>query len=236
MVLAILQARTSSHRLPGKVLSPILGTPMILRALERISRAERIDHLVLATSTDPSDDPLAEVVEGAGYRVHRGPLEDVLSRFLQVLDGADDTTVVRLTGDNVLCDPAVVDRVIDEHLGSGADYTANTLERSYPRGLDVEVFRADALRAVDPLAVAIEEREHVTIGIYRRPEVFSLHSVTQTPDRSDLRWTVDYPEDLAFARAVYESLFAENPTFGQEEVVALLEAHPELARRESDHA
>lgn len=236
MVLAILQARTSSHRLPGKVLSPILGTPMILRALERISRAERIDTVVLATSIDPSDDPLAEVVAAAGYRVHRGPLADVLSRFLQVLDGADDATVVRLTGDNVLCDPAVIDRVIDEHLRSGADYTANTLERSYPRGLDVEVFRADALRAVDPLAVASEEREHVTIGIYRRPEIFSLHSVTQTPDRSDLRWTVDYPEDLAFARAVYESLFTENPTFGQEEVVALLDAHPELARRESDHA
>lgn len=235
MVIAILQARTSSHRLPGKVLSPILGMPLILRALERIGRAGRIDRLVLATSTDPSDDLLAAAVADAGHRVHRGPLDDVLSRFLQVIDGSDDETVVRLTGDNVLTDPAVIDRVIEAHLASGADYTANTLERSFPRGLDVEVFRAEALRHVDRLATSSDEREHVTLGIYRRPEVFALHSVTQHPDRSDLRWTVDYPEDLEFARAVYEHLWESNPLFGQDEVLAFLQQHPELTRRESDH-
>ncbi|WP_217184522.1 cytidylyltransferase domain-containing protein [Streptomyces sp. AC495_CC817] len=236
MVLAILQARTSSHRLPGKVLSPVLGTPLILRALERISRAERIDVLVLATSSDPSDDQLAEVVSRAGYRVHRGPLDDVLTRFLQVIDGHDEETVVRLTGDNALSDPRVIDDVIAAHLASGADYTANTLERSFPRGLDVEVFRADALRAVDRLTSTDDEREHVTLGIYRRPGVFRLHSVTQPLDRSELRWTVDYPEDLAFARAVYEDLYDAQPTFGQQEILDLLDRRPELVRREADHA
>lgn len=235
MVLAILQARTSSHRLPGKVLSPILGVPLIIRALERVSRSEQIDRLILATSTDPSDDALAAAVAEAGYVVHRGPLDDVLSRFLQVIDGPDDSTTVRLTGDNVLTDPAVIDRVIQAHLDSGADYTANTLERTFPRGLDVEVFRAGALRSVAALALEPDEREHVTLGIYRRPEVFTLRSVTQEPDRSDLRWTVDYPEDLAFARAVYEHLFADDPAFGQDDIVALLAEHPELIRRESDH-
>jgi spore coat polysaccharide biosynthesis protein SpsF len=235
MVLAILQARTSSHRLPGKVLSHILGMPLILRGLERIGRAQRIDRLVLATSTDPSDDPLAAVVADAGYRVHRGPLDDVLSRFLQVIDGPDDETIIRLTGDNVLADPAVIDRVIDAHLRSGADYTANTLERSFPRGLDVEAFRAGALRHVDRLVTEPAEREHVTLGIYHRPETFTLHSVTQEPDRSDLRWTVDYPEDLDFARAVYGRLLETNPFFGQDDVLALLDEHPEMIRRESDH-
>lgn len=236
MVLAILQARTSSSRLPGKVLEPVAGAPLILRALERISWARTIDTLVLATSTEESDNALAEIVSGAGYTVHRGPLDDVLTRFLGVLDVYDDNTVVRLTGDNVLCDPVVIDRVVEEHLAAGADYTSNVIERSFPRGLDVEVFRADALRAVDALAVEAEEREHVTIGIYRRPESFKLHSVTQPTDRSALRWTVDFPEDLAFARAVYDELFEDTPSFGQEDVATLLDRRPELIRRESDQA
>lgn len=236
MVLAILQARTSSHRLPGKVLSPVLGMPLILRGLERISRAERIDRVVLATSDHPSDDDLALLVEETGYEVHRGPLDDVLTRFLQVLDRFDDETVVRLTGDNVLSDPDVIDHVIAAHLESGADYTANTLARSYPRGLDVEAFRADALRAIDKVAASADEREHVTLGIYRRPLEFRLHSVVQPTDRSHLRWTVDYPADLEFARAVYAHLHESNPFFGQEDVVNLLETHPELTLRESDLA
>ncbi|SEB96288.1 cytidylyltransferase domain-containing protein [Microbacterium hydrocarbonoxydans] len=234
MVLAILQARTSSHRLPGKVLSPILGTPLILRALERISRSALIDRIVLATSDDPSDDALARVVSDAGYVVQRGPLDDVLTRFIQVLDRFDDETVVRLTGDNVLCDPRVIDEVISAHLDGGADYTANTLQRTYPRGLDVEVFRADALRAVDGSAVAADEREHVTLGIYRRPELFRLRSVTQPIDRSELRWTVDHPADLEFARTVYSHLHDTDAAFGQEQVVGLLETHPDLVLREQD--
>ncbi|UUE21899.1 cytidylyltransferase domain-containing protein [Microbacterium sp. J1-1] len=235
MVLAILQARTSSARLPGKVLSPILGVPLILRALERIARSQRIDAIVLATSTDRSDDLLAEVVVDAGYRVHRGPLDDVLTRFIQVISGEDDSeAIVRLTGDNALCDPSVIDDVIDAHERSGADYTANTLERSYPRGLDVEVIRAAALREADRISKAPDEREHVTLGIYRRPDVFALHSVTQPQDRSDLRWTVDYPADLEFARGIYKRLYDQQPAFGQAEVLALLEENPELVRRESD--
>lgn len=233
-MLAILQARTSSQRLPGKVLSPVLGTPLILRALERISRSALVDRIVLATSDDPSDDMLALVVSEAGYDVHRGPLDDVLTRFVQVLERFDDETVVRLTGDNVLCDPRVIDEVIGAHLEGGADYTANTLERTFPRGLDVEVFGADVLRAVDRSAVDAAEREHVTLGIYRRPEQYRLRSVTQPIDRSDLRWTVDHPADLEFARTVYSHLHGIDETFGQQQVVKLLEAHPGLALREQD--
>lgn len=235
-MLAILQARTSSHRLPGKVLAPVAGAPLILRALERISRASLIDRIVLATSDDATDDDLAAVVSEAGYDVHRGPLANVLMRFLQVLDRFPDDTVVRLTGDNVLCDPVVIDDVIRAHLDNGVDYTSNTLQRSFPRGLDVEVFRAAVLRDVAALATSEEEREHVTLGIYRRPERFRLHSVVQSPDRSSLRWTVDFPADLEFARAVYEHLLRRAPRFGQEDVVELLEEHPALVVRESDVA
>lgn len=232
MSIAILQARSSSRRLPRKVLEPILGVPLILRALERIARASLIDQLVLATSVDSSDDELARVVADAGYAVHRGPLDDVLSRFLGVLADRDVETVVRLTGDNALSDPVVIDQVIEAHLAAGSDYTANTLERSFPRGLDVEVTRPSALRALNDLPLTAEEREHVTMGIYRRPKTFALHSVTQQPDRSDLRWTVDYPEDLEFARAVYGHFLPDNPLFGQADILELLERHPELVHRE----
>lgn len=234
MVLAILQARMSSQRLPGKVLEPVLGEPLILRAIERISSATALAGLVLATSTDPSDDRLAEAVEAAGVRVHRGSLNDVLSRFIEVVDRYRPETVVRLTGDNVLADPAVIDRVIATHHRAGADYTSNVLERTFPRGLDVEVIQANALYAVNDLVTDRDEREHVTLGIYHRPKRFSLHSVVQEQDNSDLRWTVDYAEDLAFARSVFEALYPENPRFGQREILALLDRRPELRRTEED--
>lgn len=234
MILAVLQARMSSTRLPGKVLEPILGMPLILRAIERIQRAGTLDGLVLATSTDPSDDPLAEVAQSAGITVRRGSLNDVLQRFVDVADEFSPEAVVRLTGDNALTDPAIIDRVVEEHVASGADYTSNTVQRTFPRGLDAEVVSASALRAVAALGIAPEEREHVTIGVYRRPERFSLRAVTQRPDRSELRWTVDYPEDLAFARAVYGELHASNPSFGQDDVLDLLARRPELRRTEAD--
>src|SRR5689334_18394344 len=127
MILAILQARTSSSRLPGKVLLPLAGQPMILRQIERVRRARRIDRLVVATSEDPSDDELAHALERAGVDVHRGPLADVLARFTGALAAFGPTDhVVRLTGDCPLADPAVIDATIERVTGAGADYGSNT--------------------------------------------------------------------------------------------------------------
>jgi spore coat polysaccharide biosynthesis protein SpsF len=234
VILGILQARTSSTRLPGKVLMPLLGEPMIVRELERLAQATTLDGLVVATSTDPSDDELSATVGAAGIDVRRGSLDDVLGRFLQVIDEYDPGVVVRLTADNPLTDPDVLDLIVRTHLEGGADYTSNAIERSYPRGLDVEAVEADALRAMRDLGPDAEEREHVTIGIYRRPESFRLQAVTQRPDRSDLRWTVDEPGDLAFAERVYQALYPTNPAFRQADVLALLEREPGLRRTESD--
>ncbi len=236
MILAVLQARMSSTRLPGKVLEPILDKPLILRAIERITRASTLDGLVLATSVDPSDDPLAEIAERAGVTVRRGSLEDVLSRYLQVVNEMRPDTVVRLTGDNALTDPAVIDRVVAEHQRTGADYTSNTVERTFPRGLDVEVATADALRTVGRVATDRAEREHVTMGIYRRPESFNVSQLLQYPDRSEMRWTVDLPADLAFAREVYAELYPADPGFGQDEILALIKRRPDLNRTEAHAA
>ena len=221
--LAILQARMSSSRLPGKVMAPLLGEPMIGRQLERLRRAKAIDTLMVATSVDPGDDPLAAYCESLGLSVFRGPLDDVLERYRAALalhPGAK--AVVRLTADCPLTDPELIDRVIEHHHEAGADYTSNTLgDRTYPHGLDTEVIRADVLfdaarRASDPY-----EREHVTPYIYRRPETYRLAGVARHESRAALRWTVDFPQDLAFVRDVYAKLYPFNPEFDSDAVAAL---------------
>lgn len=230
MILGVIQARCSSHRLPGKVLAPVLGEPMIVRQLERLRRSTMIEQLVVATSVDSSDDELAHVLDARSVTVRRGSLDDVASRFEAVVEEFTPTTLVRLTADCPLADPAIIDRVVREHLDSGADYSSNTLERTYPQGLDVECVRSEAFAAFMAMEHDPDEREHVTLGIYRRPDQFTLHSVTQERDRSKLRWTVDYPEDLEFVRSVYNHLYENNPNFVQDDVLALLERHPELSR------
>ena len=230
----ILQARMSSTRMPGKVLAPLLGEPMIIRQLERLHRSQTMDEVVVATSTDPSDDVLAEALESHGETVRRGSLDDVLARYLTVIDEFDPQLVVRITGDNPLIDPGVIDRAVREHDEAGADYSSTGLSQRFPKGLDTEVVDPAALRRVVELGPDDYEREHVTPGVYRRPDLFRLNTVTQPVDRSNLRWTVDYPEDFAWATAVYERLYATNPTFGQEEVVALVERDPSLNRTSAD--
>lgn len=227
MILAILQARVSSSRLPGKVLKPLVGQPMFVRQIERIRRASLIDRLVLATSIDPSDDPLAELAGRHDIPFHRGPLEDVLTRFMGSAQPYGPDWVVRLTGDCPLADPQVIDRVIEETLAAGADYGSNTIVPTYPDGLDVEVVRYGVLETIAREPRTPAEREHVTLAIHRRPDRFKLHSVTQTPDLSHLRWTVDNPEDFALVQRIYEGLYPVDPAFVTADVLALLERHPE---------
>jgi len=234
MKLAILQARSTSTRLPGKVLAPIVGKPMLVHQVERIQRSTLLDGLVVATSADPSDDELAQVMTDHGVTVRRGPLDDVFSRFAVVVEEFLPDTIVRLTGDNPLADPDVIDEVLRGHLDAGSDYTSNSLERSYPYGLDVECVTGEAFARLAAIDLDADEREHVTMGFYRRPDQFSLHAVTQALDVSTLRWSVDYPEDFAFVTAVYERLYADNPTFGQADVLALIEAQPELRHTVND--
>lgn len=213
----------SSTRLPGKVLRPVLGEPMISRQVERLARCTRIDQLVVATSDRPDDDILAAHVDSLGLPVFRGSLNDVLDRFhgaLTAFGPAD--TMVRMTADCPLADPVLIDRVIAAHLDSGADYTSNTPPvRTFPHGLDVEVMAASVLDAAWREAVDPYEREHVTPFIYRRPERFTLGYVSDAPSLAHLRWTVDTPQDLDFVRHVYETLYPASPAFTSADVAAL---------------
>jgi spore coat polysaccharide biosynthesis protein SpsF len=232
MILAILQARMSSTRLPGKVLRPLAGGPMILRQVERLRRSRRIDRLVLATSDHRSDDVLAEVAGAAAVIVFRGDLDDVLARYIGAIDafGEGAGHIVRLTGDCPLADPEVIDAVIARHLETGADYTANTWgRRTFPKGLDVDIVRTVVLREAGAEAVDPYEREHVLPFIYRRPQRYDLRGLTQAAEEGEVRWTVDRPDDLAFVSAVYDGLYAADPAFTSEDVRAFVRAAPNLA-------
>ena len=228
-VLCILQARVSSTRLPGKVLKPILGEPMLARQIERIARAQRVDALTVATSDQASDDGVAALCERLGVECFRGSLDDVLDRFYQAAELSGPSHVMRLTGDCPLTDPAILDALVELHLAGGFEYSSNVEERTYPDGLDAEIFRRDLLVRAWRDATSPYEREHVTPFMRQaEPEGHRGH-LRDVIDRSNLRWTVDFPEDLAFVSRVFEELYPSDPGFGAEDVHRLLLAHPEIA-------
>lgn len=227
-VVAIVQARMGSTRLPGKVMRPLLGQPMLAQILHRLGQATRVDALLVATSTHAADDAIADLAAAVGVDCFRGSEQDVLSRFVGAARRADADLVVRITADCPFVDPQVVDHLLVEHLLAGADYTSNTLERTYPHGADVEVFSRTVLETAAAEAAGDWEREHVTPFIWSRPERYRLHQVRAGPElqHPEYRLTVDTEEDYMLARAVYETL--GHPDFGLAEVIALLERQPWL--------
>ena len=232
--LAVLQARMTSSRLPGKVMTPLLGEQMVARQIERIRRSQRLDGLVLATSTDASDDRLAELADALSIPVVRGPLDDVLARYVLAIEQHEPDVVVRLTADCPLTSPSVIDAVIDQFTSSDVDYCSNTLTPTFPDGLDAEVVRAEVLLDVAGISDDAAEREHVTLGVYRRPERYRVANHAGARDLSSLRWTVDTPDDLAFVTYVYDALYPTNPEFDFEDVLALLEREPDRSRTTAD--
>ncbi|HTI67119.1 MAG TPA: glycosyltransferase family protein [Caulobacteraceae bacterium] len=227
MVLTVLQARMSSTRLPGKVMRPLCGEPMIGRQVERLRRARSLGPIVVATSTGADDDAVAAYARTLGLPVFRGALADVLDRFHGAAAAhGGGQHLVRLTADCPLADPEVIDAVVARHLESGADYTSNTVGSTYPKGLDVEVCRLTALEAAWREAVDPYEREHVTPFVYRRPERFRLESVSRDPPLH-YRWTVDTPEDFAFVEAVYAALYPADPAFTSRDVLDWQARHPD---------
>ncbi len=228
----IVQARMTSTRLPGKVLADVAGKPMLERQLERLARCRQADEIALAITTNPDDDPLAELAGRLGYGIHRGSEHDVLSRYAGAAARFRADVVVRVTSDCPLIDPEQTDAVI-EALTSEVDYAANVLERRLPRGLDSEALWRDVLDRCDRMATSTPAREHVTWHIHsEHPERFVLRSVVADLDAADLRWTVDTPEDLALVRYVYEAL----GDVSSADLVAWMRAHPDVAAINADIA
>lgn len=229
MIVAIIQARMGSTRLPGKIMLPILGAPMLERQIERVRRAKRIDEVILATSDMPQDEPVARLAARIGIPCFRGSEKDVLDRYFHAAQEADADTVVRITGDCPLHDPEVIDEVIEHFQASGADYCGGP--SNYPEGLDTEVFSFAALKESQEKARLPSEREHVTLYIRNHPETFRIAppwTSGDAVDRSAWHWSVDTEADYRFVRAVYAELFPSNPHFGKDDVIALIERKPEL--------
>lgn len=228
-VVAIVQARMTSSRFPGKVLAELEGTPMLAQELRRLAEARSIDEIVVATTRNGTDDPVAEVAEAEGARVFRGDEQDVLGRYLQAAREAGADVVVRITADCPLLDPEVVDRVVDA-LTPEADYAANVIERTFPHGLDCEALHLEVLERVDSLAESAAAREHVTWLINEeRPELFVRVSVTDDEDNSDLRWTVDEPADLELVRRLYARYGLAQRRLPYRELIRAVRSDPEVA-------
>ena len=225
MILGVIQARMSSTRLPGKVLMPIMGRPMLALQIERLRRSRRIDGLVVATSDQPTDDPIAAFCDGEGVSCHRGPLADVLTRVHDAAAAFDPPveTIVRLTADCPLSDWEIVDTCIDMHLAARDDYTGNGVMRSYPDGLDVEVMTGAALHEAYLHASAGPEREHVTMFLYRHPKQFKIGHVVQKPNLAAVRWTVDTAVDFKLVSEIFEALLPATPDFRQRDILAMFQ-------------
>ena len=222
---AIVQARMSSTRLPGKVLRPLLGEPMLTHVMRRTSRAQRLDATVVATSTAPEDDAIAELAARQGWLCSRGSLEDLLDRYITAARAHHADVVVRITADCPLIDPSIIDATIAAFAAGGCDYAATGLEpRTLPRGLDVEVMAIAALEKAWREDADPAWREHATPYLYRHPERFALCRVGSDEDHSGHRWTVDTPEDFELIRRIYEALGRDD--FSWRDVLALVSANP----------
>lgn len=221
---AIVQARTSSTRLPRKVLLDLEGQTLLAWNLRRLARAPRIDEVVVATTTEPEDVAIVDHATELGFRVWRGPLEDVLTRYVGAATMAAATTVVRVTSDCPFIDPTLVDATLATWPRPGIDYVGFD---GYPRGLDHEVMTMEALLRADADAQLDYERVHVTPHLYRNPEKFRVEMIGHEPSLTHHRWCVDTPDDLAFVREVARRL-GPGDTFGWEAIRALVDGDPAL--------
>jgi len=225
--IAIIQARMGSTRLPGKVLQDLAGEPMLARVVNRVGRAKTLQEVVIATTTNALDDVIIKLCEAHDWSWFRGSEEDVLDRYYQAAKKYQADLIVRITSDCPLIEPEIVDQVVQEFLERQPelDYASNTWpQRTFPRGLDTEVMRIDALDRAWREDRNPTWREHVTPYIYRNPDRFRIHNVLSQADYSALRWTVDTPEDLTFVRQIYD--YFGHDHFCWRKVLKVLEEHP----------
>jgi spore coat polysaccharide biosynthesis protein SpsF (cytidylyltransferase family) len=226
-VVAIIQARMGSSRLPGKVLMDIAGMPMLQHVVRRVQQSRSLDAVVVATTTGTADDAVAEAVTAWGCPVLRGQEDDVLDRYRQAAAASDADCIVRVTADCPLIDAQVIDQVLAAFWADPpVDYASNTLERTFPQGLDVEVTSRQALEAAWQEADAPYQRAHVMPFLYDHPTRFRLRSVTGPESLAHLRWTVDTAADLDLVRAIYDRLGRVD--FGWQEALAVVQADPGL--------
>ena len=231
VIAAVIQARMGSSRLPGKVLKPLFQNQLALHLmLDRVKRAVYLDHIIVATSDLKADDAIQEACDIDGVQCFRGSESNVLERFYQAIQETIPpvTHIMRLTADCPLHDPEIIDECIKYYQKHPCDYLSNTVPRTFPKGLDIEIMTRQALERAYQNAGSSYEKEHVTPYIKKHPNLFTLGNFQSKQDLSNHRWTLDYPEDYQMITRVYQVLYPDNPTFGWAEVIQLLKTHPEI--------
>lgn len=222
----IVQARMTSSRLPGKILLPVLGKPLLEHQIERLRRFRLADEIVIATTINADDQPIIDLCDRLGVAYFRGSEQDVLSRYYGAAVEHNADTVVRITSDCPVIDHELSDEVIQYYLDRHKDIEY-VRTRNYPRGLDTEVFSFGALQRCYKEAVAQPDREHVTPYIYRNPQLFNFHYFDSYEDLSSYRWTVDTPEDYQLLKNIIEALYSRKVDFNYKDILALLAEFPE---------
>lgn len=228
-VIAIIQARMGSTRLPGKVMKTILGLPILQRMMERLNDCKMLDEIVIATTDNINDAILCEFAKSRGYIFGVGSEDDVLGRYYKVAQERRADVVVRLTSDCPLIDPGITDLVVKRHVSSTTnDLTSNVFTRTFPRGFDTEVLSFSCLERVHKATRDPIYREHVTNYIHDYPELFKIENVSNSTDYSHFRLCVDTEEDLEVVKRVYQHLYEKNPKFRAQEIYDLLNSYPEI--------
>lgn len=227
-IVAVIQARMGSHRLPGKILSDLHGQPVLAHVIERASAIKNVDKVVVATTTSPEDNPVIQVTKKYGGEVFRGSEVDVLDRVYQAAITYSASTIVRLTADCPLLDPEISSKVLDLFLEGNFDYVCNNHPATFPDGLDTEVTSLKILRKAWENARAKSDREHVTSYIWSNPKLFKIGTVTNIDDLSQMRWTLDQIEDLNFLNKLMSFFKEDNSIVLFDDFLKILRAHPEI--------
>jgi spore coat polysaccharide biosynthesis protein SpsF len=230
-VAAIIEARMTSTRLPGKILRPIMGRPMLELMIERLERCSNVDSIIVATTSNDTDNPVEALSRRLGVGCYRGSEDDVLLRVVEAAEAHGVDVIVEVTGDCPLIDPSIVDRVADVYLDGEYDYVSNILERTYPIGMDVQVFATRDLRQVEQKTDDPADREHVSLYFYEVPGRFRTRNVaSDLPEQHrEHRLTVDTIEDFTLIEEIFKKLYPKTPAFSLDDILRLLEEYPELA-------
>lgn len=228
MIGLIIQARMGSTRLPGKALKKVMGRPILAYQIERLQAVSNIDKLVVATTILQQDDPIIDLCEEMQIAYHRGSERDLLQRYLETALRFGFKTIVRSTGDCPLIDPKIVEKGVELFNVSQVDYLSNTLQRSYPRGMDVEIFSLEALEKADQCQDPAL-REHVTPPFYHSDQ-FIVSQFTDDQDNSHLRLTVDTQDDFSLVKKIFESLYPKNRGFSLKNILNILKKHPDWVK------
>jgi len=236
VILAIIQVRTSSSRLPGKALLPVLGRPMLSWVIERVTLARTVKRIVVATTDEPDDDPIAALCRREHVECFRGSRDDVVDRFYQCAARYSPLGVLRITADCPLIDPGIIDMVVNRFLSTNGelDLVSNDGD-TYPDGLDAGIYSFRALERIFRESTLRSDREHITPYIWTHPDLFSVEVIPCAQNLSRYRLTVDYQEDFELVSKVYEALYPENPAFAWTEVIRFLDEHPEVFALNSSH-